>query len=189
MALSKTTRDHEEIRRWAESHGAVPSEVASTQRGKEPGILRFQFPDAAQRNDDNLQEISWDDFFEKFDANGLELIYQEQTADGEKSNFNKLVYPENDKSQGSTTRPSRSTTQRASTSRSGSRRSSNGTRSAGRTASKSSAKSTGRSAKSASGSSTKRSAKSSANGSARSTAKSAKKAAKSTGRRSSAKSA
>ena len=98
MALSKTTRDHDEIRRWAEARGAVPSEVASTHKKNEPGILRFQFPGAPGENDSNLQEISWDAFFEKFDENDLELVYQEKTADGERSNFNKLVHGEKESS-------------------------------------------------------------------------------------------
>jgi hypothetical protein len=93
---SKRTTDHDEIRKWAEARGAVPSEVKGTQRGDEPGILRFEFPNARNRNDDKLEEISWDDFFQKFDENGLELLYQEKTADGEVSNFNRLIHPENE---------------------------------------------------------------------------------------------
>ena len=93
MALSKTTQDHEEIRRWAEARGAAPAEVASTHKKDEPGILRFEFPKAPNRKDDKHREISWDEFFEKFDENNLELVYQEKTADGEVRNFNKLVHP------------------------------------------------------------------------------------------------
>lgn len=93
MALGKTTRDHEEIRKWAEARGAVPVEVGGTERGNEPGILRFEFPNAPKHNDSKLKEISWDAFFEKFDENDLELVYQEKTADGAESNFNKLVHP------------------------------------------------------------------------------------------------
>lgn len=93
MALSKTTQDHEEIRNWAEKRGAVPAEVASTHRRDEPGILRFSFPRARGKNNDSLTEISWDDFFEKFDENNLELVYQEKTAAGRQSNFNKLIHP------------------------------------------------------------------------------------------------
>jgi uncharacterized membrane protein YgcG len=96
MTLSRTTKDHEEIRKWAESRGAVPAEVANTERGGEPGILRFEFPNAPNRNDSKLKEIPWDDFFEKFDENDLELVYQEKTAEGQKSNFNKLVHPESE---------------------------------------------------------------------------------------------
>ncbi len=93
MALSKTTQNHEEIKNWAEKRGAVPAEVASTHRRDEPGILRFCFPRARGKNNDNLTEISWDDFFEKFDENNLELVYQEKTAAGRQSNFNKLIHP------------------------------------------------------------------------------------------------
>ncbi len=96
MALSKTTRDHDEIRKWAEARGAKPAEVASTHKGKEPGILRLEFPKAPHKNDSNLQEISWEEFFEKFDKNDLELILQDKTADGEQSNFNKFVHPDHE---------------------------------------------------------------------------------------------
>ncbi|MCU1223459.1 MAG: hypothetical protein JWQ42_1552 [Edaphobacter sp.] len=94
MALSKTTTDHDEIRKWAETRKAVPAEVSSTRKGKEPGILRFEFPKAPNRNDENLQELSWDDFFKKFDENDLELVYQDKTATGKPSNFNKLIHRE-----------------------------------------------------------------------------------------------
>lgn len=97
MTLSRTSRDHDEIRRWAEERGAVPAEVRGTEKGGEAGILRFEFPHAPNHNDSKLEEISWDEFFEKFDERGLELVFQEKTADGERSNFNKLVCPENDK--------------------------------------------------------------------------------------------
>ena len=96
MALSRTTRDHDEIRKWAEAHGAVPAEVGGTEADNQTGILRFEFPSAPNHNDSKLKEISWDDFFEKFDQNNLELLYQEKTADGEKSNFNKLIHPESE---------------------------------------------------------------------------------------------
>lgn len=98
MALSKNTKDHETIRRWAEARDAVPSEVAATERDGEPGLLRFQFPNARNRNDGALKEISWDEFFDKFDRSDLTLVYQEKTAAGRKSNFNKLVHRDDLKS-------------------------------------------------------------------------------------------
>lgn len=122
MALSKTTQDHEEIRHWAEARGAVPAEVTSTHRKNEPGVLRFCFPNAKPRNNQSLNKIPWDDFFEKFDSNDLELVYQEKTASGQRSNFNKLVYPEG-KSR-STSRSSRRTSTKSSGSRSSSSKSS-----------------------------------------------------------------
>ena len=94
MALSKTTQDHDEIKAWAEKRGAIPSEVASTEKNGEPGILRLQFPQAKNANDSALKEIGWDDFFEKFDRSGLSLVYQDVTSEGAESNFNKLIHPE-----------------------------------------------------------------------------------------------
>jgi len=96
MTLSRTTRNHDEIRKWAEARGAVPSEVVGTHKPGKTGILRFEFPDAPNRNDAKLREISWEEFFEKFDENDLELVYQEKTAEGQKSNFNKLIHPEDE---------------------------------------------------------------------------------------------
>jgi hypothetical protein len=92
MPQAKVTTDHDEIRRWAEARGGRPAAVRSMHRGKDdPGIIRIEFPGAPNAKDDNLEEISWDEFFEKFDEAGLTLLYQEETASGERSNFNKLV--------------------------------------------------------------------------------------------------
>jgi hypothetical protein len=93
MALSRTTQDHDEIRNWAEARGAQPAEVTGTHSDGETGILRFCFPNAPNHKDKALREISWEEFFEKFDENNLELVYQEKTAAGQPSNFNKLVHP------------------------------------------------------------------------------------------------
>ena len=53
------------------------------------GMIRIDFPGFS--GEGKLQEITWDEWFQKFDENGLALLYQEQTAGGEQSNFNKLV--------------------------------------------------------------------------------------------------
>ena len=100
MALAKTTKDHDEIRKWAEARGGKPAVVASTEGENETGIIRLMFPNAPNHNDDALEEISWDEFFEKFDASGLELTYQEKTAGGQVSDFNKLTYPDIDSKAG-----------------------------------------------------------------------------------------
>ena len=92
MAETKTTQEHGEIQRWAEERGGKPSHVKSTESESDIGILRIDFPGFS--GEGSLEEITWEDFFEKFDAQGLALIYQEETADGEKSNFNKLVKAE-----------------------------------------------------------------------------------------------
>jgi hypothetical protein len=83
------TTDHDEIRRWAEERGARPSCVRGTGGGGDTGLLRLDFP--GYSGGKSLQEIDWDDFFEKFDEQNLALVYQNQTKDGRPSNFNKLV--------------------------------------------------------------------------------------------------
>ena len=90
-AESHTTTDHDEIRRWAEARGGRPARVEDTGSDGDPGLIRLMFQDAPQADDANLEEISWEEWFDAFDENGLALVYQEQTADGEQSRFNKLV--------------------------------------------------------------------------------------------------
>ncbi|HEX4771570.1 MAG TPA: hypothetical protein VH351_12100 [Bryobacteraceae bacterium] len=87
--LSKTTTDHKEIQKWAEERDGKPSHVKGTGGKNDPGLLRIDFPGYSGQG--KLEEIPWDEFFEKFDEQELALVYQEKTADGERSNFNKLV--------------------------------------------------------------------------------------------------
>ena len=84
---SKTTRDHDEIRKWVEKRGGHPATVRGT--GDEVGILRIDFP--GYSGEGKLEEITWEEFFEKFDEKDLAFIYQEKTADGKESRFSKLV--------------------------------------------------------------------------------------------------
>ncbi len=86
---SKTTTDHEVIRKWAEERGAKPACVRGTGGKGDIGMLRIDFP--GWSGEESLQPISWEDWFEKFDERELALVYQEETASGEKSNFNKII--------------------------------------------------------------------------------------------------
>jgi hypothetical protein len=91
MAESKTTTDHDEIRRWVEARGGRPAAVRDTGNGDDPGILRIDFGD----QDEGLAEVSWDEFFKAFDENNLAFLYQEETEGGGESRFNKFVSREN----------------------------------------------------------------------------------------------
>jgi hypothetical protein len=91
---SKTTTDHDEIRRWAEERGGKPATVEDTKRsGEKAGLLRIDFPGGA--GNPPLKPISWDAFFKKFDESDLAMVYQEEKADGETSTFCKFVNREN----------------------------------------------------------------------------------------------
>jgi len=85
---SHTTTDHDTIRKWAEERGGRPASVAGT-GGGEPGVLRIEFP--GQGSEDSLDEISWDDFFRKFEESRLAFLYQETLKDGHPSRFFKFI--------------------------------------------------------------------------------------------------
>jgi len=87
---SRVLTDHDEIREWAEERGAKPACVRNTGSG-EIGMIRLEFPGAPNANDSNLEEIGWEDFFEKFDESRLALLVQDELAGGGQSNFNKLI--------------------------------------------------------------------------------------------------
>ena len=86
---SKTTTDHEEIRRWVEERGGSPATVKRTSAGGAPGILHIDFP--GYSGEGTLEHIGWDEWFRKFDENNLAFLYQEETSGGERSNFNKII--------------------------------------------------------------------------------------------------
>jgi len=54
-------------------------------------MLRIEFPGKPGAKDDKLQEIGWDEFFEKFEESNLAFLYQEETASGDESRFSKFV--------------------------------------------------------------------------------------------------
>jgi hypothetical protein len=80
MSSASTTTDHDEIRGWVEQHGGRPSMVKTKGGG---GILRIDFGEP----EENLEEVSWDEFFEVFDGNKLAFLYQDEGD----SRFNKFV--------------------------------------------------------------------------------------------------
>jgi ferritin-like metal-binding protein YciE len=87
---AQSTKDLEEIRAWAEERGGKPATVKST-RGKRDGagILRIDFPGYSGAG--SLEEISWDEWYQKFQENNLTFLYQDRTKDGQQSRFFKLV--------------------------------------------------------------------------------------------------
>ncbi|HEY4429316.1 MAG TPA: hypothetical protein VGN08_14030 [Solirubrobacteraceae bacterium] len=86
---TRTTTDHDEIRRWVEEHGGTPAIVRGTRDDSGSGVLRIDFPGGA--GEEQLEHVSWETWFDIFDRNGLAFVYQERKADGEDSTFFKLV--------------------------------------------------------------------------------------------------
>lgn len=88
-AESKTTTDHNEIRRWVEERGGHPARVRDTERKGSPGLLRIDYP--GYSGGETLEAISWDEFFMGFDENNLAFLCQDRLKDGSKSRFSKLI--------------------------------------------------------------------------------------------------
>lgn len=86
---STTTTDHDEIRRWVEANEGKPASVKGTEDSGSAGVLRIDFPGGA--GEDELEHISWEDWFATFDQEKLAFLYQQQKADGGDSTFFKLV--------------------------------------------------------------------------------------------------
>ena len=85
MSSASKVIDHDEIRRWAEQHGGEPAMVENTEdSGRSGGVLRLDFG----RDDDRLEVIDWDEWFEVFEESKLALLIDEDKDD---SRFNKLV--------------------------------------------------------------------------------------------------
>jgi len=82
MAEAKKTTDHDVVRRWVEERGGSPAKVKGT------GLLRIDFP--GYSGGDRLEHITWEEFFQKFEENGLAFLYQED-IEGKTSRFSKLV--------------------------------------------------------------------------------------------------
>lgn len=81
--MARTTTDHEVIRDWAEERGGQPSRVKGTGDTQDPGLLRFDFGEP----EEELEPISWEEFFDKFEESKLALVYDDKPD----SRFSKLV--------------------------------------------------------------------------------------------------
>ena len=86
---SQTTTNHKEIQQWVEKRGGHPARVKGTESKNSPGLLRIDYPGFS--GEDTLEEISWEEFFDAFEKNGLAFLYQDKTADGKISRFSKLI--------------------------------------------------------------------------------------------------
>jgi hypothetical protein len=88
-ADSKVTTSHQRIKQWVEERGGSPARVKATDTGSSSGVLRIDYP--GYSGEETLEAITWEEFFEGFDKNNLAFLYQEETKDGKKSRFSKLI--------------------------------------------------------------------------------------------------
>ena len=83
--MSKTTTDHDEIRRWVSDRGGFPARVKDTDENGGSGVLRIDYPGFS--GEERLETITWTEFFKGFDKEKLAFLYEDE-AD---SRFSKLV--------------------------------------------------------------------------------------------------
>ena len=72
------TRDHDEIRQWADRHDARPVALKRLKYDGEPAILSFVSGDVGIAKPD-ITPISCDSFFAQFDLLKLSLAFDEDT--------------------------------------------------------------------------------------------------------------
>ena len=84
----KTTDNHASIKNWVEERDGIPAMLEGiADKSKAGQMLRINFHDKKEI----LNNISWDVFFEIFDENNFQLLYDDRTIDGEKSHHYQFV--------------------------------------------------------------------------------------------------
>jgi hypothetical protein len=83
LAMAQRTTDHETIRKWAEARDGHPTKVKGTGGPEDVGLLRLDFG----KPEENLEAISWEEFFDQFDESELALLYEDEPG----NRFNKIV--------------------------------------------------------------------------------------------------
>jgi len=89
----KTTTDHEEIQRWATERGGSPARIYNPFNSPgDTSELRIDF--LHEKYNDDVREVSWEEFFDMFDRQRMVLVYQTETEGGKVSRFGRIVKPE-----------------------------------------------------------------------------------------------
>ena len=87
MSSANSTTNHDEIRKWIEQRGGHPAVVSATENETSGGLLRVDYDEQGGNDDDRLHRISWNEFFDIFDKNGLAFLHD---TEGD-SRFSKFV--------------------------------------------------------------------------------------------------
>lgn len=87
MAM-KYTIDNDEIRAWIEERGGVPTTIKGMSEDEEDGVesadmLHISF----DPNDPIMEEMDWEEFFERFENENLALVYDPEASDDEAHEF------------------------------------------------------------------------------------------------------
>ena len=86
-ATIKSTTDHEVIKDWIEKRGGHPFGFTGSK------ALRINIPGRypGRHTYDGSERLTWDKFFNRFEAKELAFLYQEEMRTGEESYFFRFV--------------------------------------------------------------------------------------------------
>lgn len=89
MATSVTTTSLEDIKKWAIAKNGKPVRVKDSRFGLAVGVISIYFP--GFYNENNLVEISWEEWYDIFNLQKLEFLYRDHVIAGQKIAFFQLV--------------------------------------------------------------------------------------------------
>ncbi|MFC6906640.1 hypothetical protein ACFQGH_15700 [Halalkalicoccus tibetensis] len=84
---TRMTTDHGTIRNWIESNDLAVARTAETARNRSGGLTVV----TEGRTDDSIKEVSWDEFFETFEDEGLAFVYRTETMGPEEQLYYEFV--------------------------------------------------------------------------------------------------
>lgn len=84
---TRTTTDHGTIRNWIESNDLAVARTAETDRSRSDGLTIV----TEGRSDDSIKEVTWDEFFETFEDEGLAFTYRTETMGPEEQLYYEFV--------------------------------------------------------------------------------------------------
>ncbi len=82
----RITVNHEAVRSWIEEHNGHPVVVRGTDGDIAEGTLSLVFDDASR-----YEEIAWEEFFDRFDADNLAFCYKDGVQRGQEAEAYKLI--------------------------------------------------------------------------------------------------
>lgn len=76
----KVTTDKNIIKKWAEARNGWPALIKQASDMTVRNLLRIGFSNNGE--EDLLEKISWEEFFDRFERERLAFLYQEQARNG-----------------------------------------------------------------------------------------------------------
>jgi hypothetical protein len=79
MAIKGPTKSHDEIRRWADSHGIVPANIEPNRIDAEAACMSLLHKMTVEETA-FVKEMPWEEFFKRLDLLGLAVVYDDSTV-------------------------------------------------------------------------------------------------------------